>query len=102
MSPMPRRTSAPPASMRTLAPTWLEPAQAARRPQSPDRLEEHVAHAEQGARPARVHDDPRVHLAGDGKGDAAGDVRLDHAGNDVHARPLGGDHEVYPHRERTR
>src|SRR5438034_9854884 len=52
---------------------------------------EHVAFAEQfvGAHP--VQDRARVHLRRDLKSDARRDVRLDDAGDDVHAGPLRGD-----------
>ena len=41
-----------------------------------------------------VEDDAGVGLAGDGEGDARGDVRLDHARDDVGRGALGGDHQV--------
>ena len=56
--------------------------------------EQHVAFAEQALGAALVEDDARVGLRGDGEGDARRDVRLDEAGDDVHRRPLRGDHHV--------
>ena len=49
---------------------------------------------EQGLGPVDVEDHPGVGLAGDGKGDARGDVGLDHAGDDVGRGTLGGHHQV--------
>src|SRR5215218_835114 len=70
----------------------------ARGPQSRDRLEEHVAHAEQGLGAHRVQYHPTVHLARDGEGDPARDVGFDHPGYHVDAGTLGGDDEVQAHR----
>ena len=66
----------------------------AQRARAPERVEEHVARAEQALGAALVEDHARVGLRGHGEGDARGDVRLDHAGDDVHGRALRGDHEV--------
>jgi hypothetical protein len=51
----------------------------------------HVAFAQEFVRAHRVEDGARIHLGGDLEGDARGDVGLDDAGDDVHARPLRGD-----------
>ena len=51
---------------------------------------EHVALAEQFVGAHRVENRARVHLGRDLEGDAGRDVRLDDAGDDVHARALGG------------
>ena len=59
-----------------------------------ERLEEHVALAEQALGAGRVEDDAAVGLARDREGDPGGDVRLDHPGDHVHGRPLRGEHEV--------
>ena len=59
-----------------------------------ERLEEHVAHAQQRLRAVDVEDHPGVGLAGDGEGDARGDVGLDHAGDDVGRGTLRGHHQV--------
>src|ERR671925_567362 len=48
-----------------------------------ERLEEHVALAEEALRPGLVEDHPRVRLAGDREGDPGRDVRLDHPGDHV-------------------
>ncbi len=57
-------------------------------------LEEHVALAEQRLGAVLVEDHARVGLRGDGEGDPRRDVRLDHAGDDVRARALGGEQQV--------
>ena len=49
---------------------------------------EHVALSEQFVGAHRVQNRARIHFGGNLKGDAGGDVRLDDAGDDVHARPL--------------
>src|SRR5213076_669710 len=43
-----------------------------------------------------VEDGPAVHLGRDPKRDATGKIRLDEAGDDVHGRTLGREHEVNP------
>src|SRR5207302_4874824 len=55
---------------------------------------EHVAAAEQLLGAHLVEDHPRVDAARHREGDAAGDVRLDQAGDDVRRRALGGDDQV--------
>ena len=47
------------------------------------RLEQHVAHAEQSLGSVHVEDDARIGLAGDCEGDPRGDIGLYHAGDDV-------------------
>ena len=59
-----------------------------------DRLVEHVAAAEQVLGAGRVQDGAAVDAGGHGEGDAARDVGLDQAGDDLDRWPLGGDHEV--------
>ncbi len=58
------------------------------------RQEEHVAHAQELVGADGVDDDPGVDLGRDAEGDAAGEVVLDRAGDDVDRRPLGGHDEV--------
>ncbi len=65
-----------------------------------DRREQHVALAEQRLGAVLVEDHARVGLRGDGERDPARDVGLDHAGDDVHARGLRGEHEVDADRAR--
>ncbi len=57
---------------------------------------EHVSHADQllGARP--VDDDAAVGLGGDAESKPAWHVGLDHTGDDVDGRALGGDHQMDP------
>ena len=57
--------------------------------------EEHIAHAQQLFGTGTVEDGAAVHLTGHGEGDAAGDVGLDEAGDDVHAGALGRHDEVH-------
>ena len=58
------------------------------------RHEEHVAAAEQPLGARHVEDHAAVGLAGDGKGDAGGEVGLDQAGDDIHRWTLRGDDQV--------
>ncbi len=60
----------------------------------PGRQKEHVAIAQQRLGTVGVDDRARVGLRGDLEGDARRKVRLDHPGEDVHRRPLGGDHQM--------
>src|ERR1035437_3840065 len=57
---------------------------------------EQVAFAQQLVGTHRVENGARVHLGRDLERDAGGDVRLDDAGDDIHARPLGGDDAMDP------
>ena len=50
--------------------------------------------AHQLLRAGGVQDDPGLQRGGHGKGDAAGDVCLHEAGDDVSGGPLGGDDQV--------
>ena len=59
-----------------------------------DGQEEHITVAQQLFGTAAVQNGAAVDLAGNGKGDTAGDVGLDKAGNDVHAGPLGRNDQV--------
>ena len=59
-----------------------------------ERLEEHVALAEEALRPALVEDHARVGLARDRERDPRRDVRLDHAGDHVDRGALGREDEV--------
>ena len=59
-----------------------------------ERLEEHVALAEQRLGPGLVEDDARVGLARHGEGDPRRDVGLDHAGDDVDRRSLSRKDEM--------
>ncbi len=54
----------------------------------------HVALAQEPLGAGVLDDDAGVELRGDLEGDAAGDVRLDDAGDDIGARGLGGDDHV--------
>ena len=65
-----------------------------------ERLEEHVALAEEALGAGRVEDHARVGLARDGERDPRGHVRLDHPGDDVHRRALRREHEVDADRAR--
>ena len=69
-------------------------------PRRAERLEEHVALAEEalGARP--VEDDARVGLARDRERDPRRHVRLDHPRDHVHGRALRREHEVDADRAR--
>src|SRR5919106_1552410 len=60
----------------------------------PERLEEHVALAEEALGATAVEDHAAVRLAGDREGDPRGHVRLDHSGDHVHRGALRGQHEV--------
>ena len=61
----------------------------------------HVALAEQFVRAHRVENRPRIHAcAAHLERDARRDVRLDDAGDDVHARPLRGDDAMDARRAR--
>src|SRR5919204_1700208 len=68
----------------------LQPLQA----RSAERLEEHVALAEEALGTRLVEDDARVGLARDGESDPARDVRLDHSRDHVDRRPLCRQYEV--------
>src|SRR5208282_3332644 len=61
---------------------------------------QHVALAEQFVRAHRVENRARVHPRRALERDTRGDVRLDDAGDDVHARPLGGDDAMNARRAR--
>ena len=61
---------------------------------------QHVAFAEQFVRAHRVENRARVHPRRALERDARGDVCLDDAGDDVHARPLGGDDAMDARRAR--
>ena len=58
------------------------------------REEEHVSQPEQLVGAPGVEDDPGIDLGRDAEGDAAAEVVLDRAGDDVDRRPLGGHDEV--------
>ena len=64
------------------------------KPADAGRAIEEVALAEQIFRAVLVEDDARVESARHLEGDARGDVRLDHAGDDFAARRLRGDDEM--------
>ena len=57
---------------------------------------EHIAHAQQLFGTGTIEDGAAVHLTGHREGDAAGDVGLDQAGDDVHAGALGSHNQVHP------
>ena len=59
-------------------------------------IEEHVTLADQFFGTGHVEDGPRIDLAGNGKGDTAGDIGLDEAGQDIDRRPLCSQDEVHP------
>ena len=59
-----------------------------------DGQEEHITVAQQLFGTAAVQNGAAVDLAGNGKGDTAGDVGLDKAGDDVHAGSLGRNDQV--------
>ena len=63
-------------------------------PRGAERLEEHVALAEQAFGAVRVEDHARVRLRRDGEGDPRRDVRLDHPGDHVDGRTLRREHEM--------
>src|SRR5438552_2328797 len=63
-------------------------------PRGAERLEQHVALAEERLRAVRVEDDAGVRLRGDGERDPRGHVRLDHSGDHVHRRALRCEHKV--------
>src|SRR4029078_1724490 len=56
--------------------------------------EQHVSLADQALGTLLVEDDAAVGEGRDGEGETRGNVRLDHAGDDVDRRPLRGDYEV--------
>ena len=69
-------------------------------PRRTGRQIKHVALAEQFVRAHRIENRARIHLGRDLKSNTRRDVRLDDAGDDVHARPLRGDDAMYPRRAR--
>src|SRR5437870_1108328 len=60
------------------------------------RQEQHVAVAEQCLGAVLVEDGPAVDLGRNAEPDAAGEVRLDQPGDDVHRRALRGENQVEP------
>jgi hypothetical protein len=60
----------------------------------PHRQEERIPLPDQLLRARLVEDDPAVGQAGGGEREPGRDVRLDQAGDDVDAGPLGGHHQV--------
>ena len=58
-------------------------------------MKEHVAVAEQLFRAAGVQNRPGIHLGGHRKSDSAGNVRLNHAGDNVYRRALGRNDQVH-------
>ena len=69
----------------------------ARRARLAGRAEQHVALPEQRLGAVLVEDHARVGLRGDRERDPRRHVRLDHAGDHVGARALGGEHQVDAH-----
>src|SRR5207249_9167368 len=68
------------------------------RPRRVDRLVEHVAASQEVFGTGGVEDGPRVDARGHGEGDAARDVGLDQAGDDLDRWALGRHHQVDPGR----
>ena len=66
----------------------------------PRRHEEHVAVAQQGLGAVPIEDGAAVDLGRDAERDPAGEVRLDEARDDVHARPLRREDQVDADRAR--
>ncbi len=61
----------------------------------PQRVVEHIPLAHQLLRAGGVQNDAGLQAGGDGKGDAAGDVRLHEARDHVRGGPLRGDNQVH-------
>ncbi|MNS81909.1 hypothetical protein D3C72_1156360 [compost metagenome] len=61
---------------------------------------QHVAHPQQRFSTALIEDSARVNLARHGKGDTGRDVGLDQAGDHIHRRTLGCQHQVDTRRTR--
>jgi hypothetical protein len=64
------------------------------------RQEQHVALAQQVLGAHHVEDGAAVHARGHAEADARGEVRLDEAGDHVHAGALRGQHQVHADRAR--
>src|SRR3954462_15023644 len=69
-------------------------------PGGAERLEEHVALAEQALGAGLVEDHARVRLRRNGERDPRRNVRLDHSGDHVDRRALRCEHEMDSHRAR--